>query len=111
MYLSMVSLDGVYMGATVWRQDKLFILLFYSGVPNGHVKQAHSKPLVQLSTFKVVPQGSLGFTANNVEGRKDLWYYLMHRKWNCCYNVVSIGKPFTIAMATQVSESDHRHIE
>lgn len=45
----MVSLDGVYMGATVWRQDKLLVLLllFYSGVPNEHVKQAHSKPLAQ----------------------------------------------------------------
>ena len=47
IYLSMVSLDGVYMGATVWGQDKLLVLLFYSGVPNKHVKQAHSKPLVQ----------------------------------------------------------------
>ena len=43
----MVSLGGVYMGATVWRQDKLLVLLFYSGVPNEHVKYAHSKTLVQ----------------------------------------------------------------
>jgi hypothetical protein len=65
----------------------------------------------QLSTFKMVPQGSLAFTVNNVEGRKDLWHQLMHRKWNCCYNVVSIGKLFPIAMATQVWESDHRHCQ
>jgi hypothetical protein len=44
----MVSLDGVYMGANVWRQDKLLVLLFYSGVPNEHVKQANSKTPVQL---------------------------------------------------------------
>jgi len=55
-----------------------WLLLFYSGVPNEHVKQANSKTPVQLSTFIVVPQGSLGFTANNVEGRKDLWHHLMH---------------------------------
>ena len=33
--------------ATVWSHDKLLVLLFYSGAPNKHVKQAHSKPLVQ----------------------------------------------------------------
>ena len=42
----MLSLDGVYMGATVWRQDKILVL-FYSGVLSEHVKKAHSKPLVQ----------------------------------------------------------------
>jgi hypothetical protein len=47
IYLSMVSLDGIYMGATVWRQDKLLVLLFYNGVTNKHMKQAHSKPLIQ----------------------------------------------------------------
>jgi len=99
----MVSSDGVYKGATVWRQDKLLVLLFYSGVPNEHMKHATVKHLYkQLSTFIIVPQGSLGFTANNVEGRKDLWHHLMHLKWNCCYNVVSTCKLFPIAMAAQV---------
>jgi hypothetical protein len=42
------------------------VLLFYSGVPNEHVKQANSKTPVQLWTFIIVPHGSLGFTTNNV---------------------------------------------
>ena len=102
LYLSMVSLDGVYMGATVWRQDKLLVLLFYSGVRNEHVKQTHSKTLVQtvINLHNSSPRFSR-FTANNVEGREDLWHHLMHLKWNCCYNVVSICKLFPVAMAAQ----------
>jgi hypothetical protein len=99
------------MGANIWTQDKLLVLLFYSGVPNEHVKQAHGKTLVQLSTFIIVPQVSIGFTANNVEGRKDLWHHLMHLKWQCSYNVVSNGKLFPTAFAAQVSESDHTHMD
>lgn len=95
----MVSLDGVYMGANVWRQDNLLVLLFYSGVPNEHVKQAHSKTLAQLSTFIIVPQVSIGFTADNVEGRKVLWHHLMLLKWQCYNNVVSNCKLLPTSLA------------
>ena len=64
----------------------------------------------QLSTFKIAPQASLGFTDNNGDGRKDLWHHLMHLMCNCFYNI-SICKLFSIAMAAQVWGSVHRQME
>ena len=102
IYLSLLSLDGVYMGATVWRQDKVwfccFTVVYQMNMWNKHTAKHLYK---QLTTFIIVPQGSLGFTANNAEGRKDLGHHLMHLKWNCCYNVVSICKLSPVAMAAQ----------